>query len=74
LWNDQSFTKKCHAIRDVRGVPDFGFFDADSAVFGKLIAAQRKQREGKLVLIAHDPMSSPALVKFHEALTQGVLK
>jgi len=70
LVNDERYKEDYHCIWDIRDVPDPSHFQAESKEYAKIIASFRKERKGKLVIIAHDAKSSPAFVKFYNELAQ----
>jgi len=70
LVNDERYKDDYHCIWDLRDVPDPSHFQAESKEYAKIIASFRKERTGKLVIIAHDAMSSPAFVKFYDEMSQ----
>jgi len=70
LVNDERYKDDYHSIWDIRDVPDPRHFQAESKEYAKIIASFRKERKGKLVIVAHDAKSSPAFVKFYDELSQ----
>ncbi len=70
LINDERYKEDYHCIWDIRGVPDSSYFQAESKEYAKIIASFRKDRKGKLVVIAHDAKGSPAFAKFYDEMVQ----
>ena len=70
LVNDVRYKKNYHCIWDIRDVPDSSHFQAESKEYAKIIASFRKDRKGKLVIIAHDANNSPAIAKFYDEMAQ----
>ncbi len=70
LVNDERYKEEYHCIWDLRDVPDFANFQAEIKTYVKIIAAFRKSRKGKLVIIAHDAKNSPAFAKFYDGMAQ----
>jgi hypothetical protein len=70
LINDERYKDDYHCIWDIRNVPDSSNFQAESKEYAKIIASFRKERKGKLVIIAHDAKSSPAFAKFYVEMAQ----
>ena len=70
LVNDERYKEDYHCIWDIRDVPEPLHFQAESKELAKIIASFRRDRKGKLVIIAHDAKSSSAFVKFNNELAQ----
>jgi len=70
LVNDERYKEDYHCVWDLRDVPDPTYFQAESKEYAKIIANFRKERTGKLVIIAHDAKSSPTFVKFNAEMAQ----
>ncbi len=70
LINDERYKADYHCIWDISNVPDSNHFQAESKEYAKIIASFRKDRKGKLVIIAHDAKSSPSFVKFNIEMAQ----
>jgi len=70
LVNDEKYKENYHCIWDIRDVPELNHSQTESKEYAKIIASFRKERTGKLVIIADDAMSSPAFAKFYYEMEQ----
>jgi len=70
LVNDDRYEEDYHCIWDVRNVPDSSSFQEESKEYAKIIASFRRERRGRLVIIAHDAKNSPAFAKFYDEMIQ----
>jgi len=70
LVNDERYKEDYHCIWDIRNLLDPIHFHDESKEYAKIIASFRKERKGKLVIIAHDAKNSPAFAKFYDEMAQ----
>ena len=70
MVNDERYKEDYHCIWDIRNIPDSSSFQAESKEYAKIIASFRRERKGRLVIIAHDAKNSPSFAKFYDEMTQ----